>query len=420
MKQELSPPEDQVNLRSNRDVRRLGYLSAAPRVSTRGDAETSGPRAHILGVIEAFTALGWQVYSYIVGDRVPRTWIVQSERKLEQSVFIRFGADMIRLVMGIVHSLLAWRELKGRVNWVYERFAVLQNLGWILQLAGTPWILETNGLFFYEAKTERKSVVLSGVARVLELWAYHHCDVLICVTDALKGIIVQAGGIPAEKILVIPNGVDTTRFNPSQYEPKRICDGPALGFVGSLVNWHRLDVLLIALAELVGESVDLNLVIVGDGPMRGAWELQARELEIHDRVYFVGRVIADEIPAYISGFDLGFAGNAPLEIGVMYHSPLKLYEYMAMARPVIASAYADAREMILPGRHGYLFEPGDKEDLKRALRTAYQDRARWREMGLESRARVIEKASWQARVEKLIVGVERILEEQRAVLSAGN
>jgi glycosyltransferase involved in cell wall biosynthesis len=395
-------------------IRRLGYLSAAPRVSTRQDSEASGPRAHVLGVIQAFKVLGWDVYSYIVGDRLAQKLISQSENKLEKSFLVRLGADVIRLIMGLWHSLQAWRELHGKVDWVYERSAALQSLGWTLQSRKVPWILETNGLNFYEAKTERKSIVLSRIARFLELWSYHKCDVLICVTEELKELIVKVAGIPAQKILVVPNGVDTTRFHLGKHGPKRIFDRPVIGFVGALVRWHRLDVLLTALSESIQEGIEYNLVVVGDGPMLKTWEAQAQELELQGRVCFVGRVPWDEIPAYISGFDLGYAGNSPLDIGVMYHSPLKLYEYMAMARPVIASLYEDTREMISPGQHGYLFEPGNKDDLKRVLRRALQEQERWYAMGLAARERVIQEASWQMRVQNMIMGIERILEAQGA------
>ena len=400
-------------------MRILGYLSAAPRVSTSQEAEASGPRAHVLGVIEAFKSLGWEVHPYIVGNRVPRAWIIQSERKLEGSSLIRFGADIVRLVMGLFHSLEAWREMNGKVDWVYERFAVLQALGWIFQRKGVPWILETSGLFFYEAKIERKSVVLSGIVRIMELWAYRRCDVLVCVTEVLKELIIHTAGIPPEKVLVVPNGVDTARFDPSQHSPKRVWKGPTLGFVGTLVNWHRLDMLLVALAEVMHEGINLNLVVVGDGPMRRIWEAQARGLDLHGCVRFVGRVSWNDVPAYISGFDLGYMGNSPLEIGIMYHSPLKLYEYMAMERPVVASAYADAQQIIVQGQNGYLFEPGSKDDLKRALHLAYQDQARWQEMGKSARERVLEYASWKTRVQTMILGIERILEGQGANSPAG-
>ena len=75
------------------------------------------------------------------------------------------AADLVRLALGAFNTLRARRELSGKVDWVYERYAVLQAFGWAFQRDGTPWILETSGLYSDEAKTERNSLVLTGVAR---------------------------------------------------------------------------------------------------------------------------------------------------------------------------------------------------------------------------------------------------------------
>jgi len=393
--------------------KKLAYLSAAPRVSTRMDAEASGPRAHILGVVQSFKLLGWEVKAYIVGDLMPRALIADSEFWLNQSPLLRLGADLTRLVMGLFHGFKVWRQFHGKVDWIYERFATLQSLGWVFRKEGVPWILETNGLFYYEAKIERKSIVLSRVARILELWAYRHCDVLICVTDELKALIVEEAQISPRKILVMPNGVDTERFDPDRCTPIHIFDGPTIGFVGALLSWQRLDILLEALAELLSVGIEFNLVVVGDGPMQKAWKTQAEILGIEDRTRFLGRIPWDDVPAFISGFGLGYVGNGPLEIGKMYHSPLKLYEYMAMGLPVVASAYSDALEMVIPGENGYLFKPNDKEDLKRVLGQAYRDRSYWKEMGVAARKQVLEHASWISRVKKAQNEIERILHESK-------
>lgn len=92
----------------------------------------------------------------------------------------------------------------------------------------------------------------------------------------------------------------------------------------------------------------------------------------------------------------------------MYHSPLKIYEYMAMGKPIVASAFADARTAIRDGETGFLFGGGDKDDLKRALADAYRSRGELPEMGREARRDAVELHSWTARVRALIPEVERI------------
>jgi glycosyltransferase involved in cell wall biosynthesis len=387
----------------------LGYLSAAPRVSTNPLAEANGPRSHVLGVIGAFRDLGWEVSTFIVGDRISQVVTQQSGKRLEKSILTRFAADIFRLISGPFQSIKAWLELHNKVGMVYERFAVLQTIGWIFKFMNIPWVLETNGLYFYEAKVERKSIVLNRVARLIEVWAYRHCDVLICVTNALKELVIQEAGIPAEKILVVPNGVDCIRFNPKLYTPKRFFAGPTIGFVSALIKWHRLDILLEVLGDLHREGIDFHMVVAGDGPMRSEWETLAYELELNERVKFLGQISWDEIPALLAGFDLGYVGNNPMVIGVMYHSPLKLYEYMAMGLPPLTVENDDSRHMIVSGQTGYLFKAGDKEDLKRILRLALQEVGKWEEMGIEARQQVLKHASWTSRVSIMLEGISQIL-----------
>ena len=118
----------------NNQQKRLGYISAAPRVSTRPDAEMGGPRAHVIGIIKGFQAQGWEVKQFIVGDRLPSTISGKgSEAQLTQSQFKTFLADLARMAMGAINANQAWRELGDRVDWVYERFAAFQSLGWIFR-----------------------------------------------------------------------------------------------------------------------------------------------------------------------------------------------------------------------------------------------------------------------------------------------
>jgi hypothetical protein len=177
-------------------ARCLGYLSGAPRVSTQAEAEASGARAHVVGVMNAFKHLDWELRTYVVGDRVPKSWRTKgSQQAISKSAIRRLAADGTRLVMRVHHSRRAYAELKGHVAWVYERFGAFQALGRPFQRAGIPWILETNGPLFLEAKNDRKSMVLSSLAKRLELQAYRQCDVLLCVSHRLKEILVDQAGI---------------------------------------------------------------------------------------------------------------------------------------------------------------------------------------------------------------------------------
>lgn len=392
--------------------RRLGYLSGAPRVSTHPDAEAGGPRSHVLGVIRAFEALDWEVKPFIVGDRVPRKWVTKGSEKTVSSGFLTtLIADLVRLILGNINAIRAWQELGGKVDWVYERFSVLQAIGSLFKrCSGIPWILETSGLCYKEAKSERKSLVLSSLARILETRSYRECDVLICVSNALKETVVQETGVRPEKILVVSNAVDTEFFNPDKYSPKRLFEDFTIGFVGNLTVWQGLNLLLEVLNELqTQKGIKLNLVIAGDGLMYGELKTLADKLGLSSQVCFLGQVARTEIPALIAGFDIGYSGHIDLKGNQVYHSPLKLYEYMVMGKPVVASAVEDARSLVREEQTGYLFQPGDREGLKQSLIKAYEARTQLKEMGYKARQEILAKHSWIARSQTMIEKIEQLL-----------
>lgn len=393
---------------------RLGYLSAAPRISTRPDAEMAGPLAHILSFMRACETLGWEVKPFIVGDRVPRNWVNKGSERAVTGGFVRaLAVDIGRLVIGSLNVSRAWRELGGQVDWVYERYAAFRTLGWIFKRHGVPWVLETNGPLFYEAKTERKTMVLTGLARRLELQAYRECDALVCVTEALKDLVVNELSIPSAKVVVVPNGVDTETFNPKRHEPKRLFSGFTVGFVGTLYARQGVELLIEALHDLRIEGFDLSVVVVGEGIMYEACQAQAQKLGVASNVAFAGRVPWSDVPQYMAGFDVCYSGQLQLPIGKMYHSPLKIYEYMAMAKPVVASSFEDARRTIREGETGFLFEPGNKENLKLALTNAYMAKERLATMGQQAREEMVLQNSWVARVSSMADSIEQILENQQ-------
>lgn len=389
---------------------RLGYLSAAPTVSTRPDAYSAGPRAHILGVVNGFRGLGWEVEPFIVGDRVAAGMTGgRPQAALERWPALRLAGDAARLLMAQRNGRAAWTTLGGRVDWVYERFATMQVLGHRFSRAGVPWILETQGLFYYETRIERSTVGLPWLAERIEKAAYRDCDALICISPTLKELIVRECGVPPGKVLVVPNAVELDRFDLDQIPSTRYFDELTIGFVGALIGWQALDRLIEVLAELAREGVRLGLVVVGDGAMRESWEAQAGRSGIADRVRFLGRVPATEVGRYMAGFDIGYAGAAAMQIGTMYHSPIKLYEYMAMAKPLLASDFADARALIEGRDTGFLFAAGSKESLKAALLRAHAARDRLPAMGRAARALVAAEHTWQARTAAMVEALAPLL-----------
>lgn len=393
-------------------MKTLAYLSGAPRVSLLPQAAASGPRAHILGVMRGFQENGWEVRSFIAGDHVPRSWVVgeSSERALRTQRINRLAADLIRLALGWYNRQKVGR-LFASVDWCYERYGVFQALGAGLQKRGIPWIVESNGLTYVEASEDRSSINLKDLARWWERQVYSQCDVVVCLSHKLIDLIAEDLGIERSKMIVVPVAADVERFDPTMVaSPVRVFSQPTIGFVGTFISWQALDLLVEAVADLRSEGVDFRLVLVGDGALKPAWQNLVTQLGMGELVCFTGRVPFHEVPSYIKGFDLAYSGQVALQAGSMYGSPSKIYEYMAMEKPVIASdSFEDAGKLVRDGETGFLFASGNKESLKQALRRAYQQREQWSMMGISARQEILRSHSWKNRVEQMIPQIENIL-----------
>lgn len=392
------------------------YLSGAPRVSTRPDAAASGPRAHILGVVQGFKSLGWEVEAFIAGDHMPERWVLgeTSELAMRASPVNRLGADAVRLGLGLYNR---WRvaRLFSSADFSYERYGVFQALGSGLQRRGIPWIVECNGLMYIEAVEDRAAVALQELARRWEGWVYQRCDVLVSISHTLTDLAVTQLGVSRDKIITMPVAADVERFDPAGATARRFDSAPTIGFVGSFIAWQALDVLIEAVAELRAEGMVYHLVLVGDGAFRAAWQALVERLGLGEQVRFTGRVPYTEVPAYIKGFDLTYSGQIALQAGSMYGSPSKIYEYMAMEKAVIASdSFEDAGVLIREGETGFLFKSEDKESLKQTLRKAYHCQPQWQTMGESARREVLTRHSWTSRVNQMILDSQSVLNRKKA------
>lgn len=380
---------------------KLLYLSGAPRVSTHSKGNSTGARAHILGVINGFKSKGWIVDQFIFGDIIQKgKQLKDRQKQLANSLVKRIIADLIRIFFNEINS----RKISSKYSvpdLVYERVGAFQSLGKFISKKGCLWIVETNSLLFEEALKDRKSVFFSGICKRIELKTYQRADYIVCITDELKKLLVERLKIEPQKIIVIPNGVDITRFDPENIMPKKFFDSFTIGFVGTLIDWCGLDLLIETIAQFPLDNRP-NLTVVGDGISREKFEKKVEELGITGNVRFLGQQPWDEIPSLIAGFDVCYSGQIETKSGKMYHSPLKIYEYLAMGKPVIASAYSDAKNTIKDGFNGFLFNPGDKIDLTKAIKNVKQLQES-KEFSIdEIRNAIVNDHSWDQRVTLLL------------------
>ncbi len=211
-------------------------------------------------------------------------------------------------------------------------------------------------------------------------------------------------GIAADHCHVIRNGVDPSVCVPRQKE--EAChrlgldrNGLYIGFVGGFFPWHGLDTLVEAMTIVRRECPAAKLLLVGDGHTRPALQAMVRERSLEEAVSFVGRVRFDEVPWWIGASDVCVV----LHRSVRFYpgDSMKLWEYLACARPVIATAgegYGDTVERL---GAGLSVKEEDSAALAEVMLRVLRDPASASKMGQAGRVAVVHSHTWDARAMEL-------------------
>lgn len=318
-----------------------------------------GSAVHIESLIAELRGLGIDVElvapaaaAPTVGATPRASWLATLRKRLP-----RFVHELAEVAYNVPEFLRLWRAVRAvRPAAIYERSNTFMLSGVLVaKLARTMLITEVNAPYFLE-RAKHGGLVLEGLARWTETYAWRKSHAVIAVTRAL-GRIVRDHGTPEERIHVMPNGIDPRHFAPSRI----VADAKAalglegrlvLGFTGFVRDWNGLDPVIELLATPRGAG--MTLLVVGDGPARPRLEQLARDLGVADRVRFTGVVARDRITACVSAFDIALQPAAN-----PYASPLKLFEYMALRRAIVAPDQPNIREVLEDGRNARLFRAGD-------------------------------------------------------------
>ena len=204
---------------------------------------------------------------------------------------------------------------------------------------------------------------IAGLAlpRRMIRWAARVAAASVGVSAALAERL-RSLGIPGERVQVLRNGVDTTRFFPvPQAEARRRIGGPLQGprlvTVGNLVPVKGHALLLEALSGLPGWHLD----VVGRGPLEGALRAQALALGLAERVRFVGAVAQEELPWHFAAADLSVLASE------REGWPNVLLESMACGTPVVAARVGGVPEIVRESCAGVMFEPRTAAALRDAI-----------------------------------------------------
>ncbi len=233
----------------------------------------------------------------------------------------------------------------------------------------------------------------------LEAQAAKDADAVFTLTNALKNELINRG-VAAEKIHLLPNGVDSSRFIPKIRNNKLalnlgIEDKVVIGFLGSVVQYEGVEYIIQAASILKKQGLNNFVVlIVGDGAVLDNVKAITSELHMDEHVKFTGRVPHDEIEDYYSIVDICPLPRKGLPVCEMV-SPLKPFEAMAMGKVVVSSDVAALAEIIDDGVTGLLHKKDDPEDLANKIRLLIEDHDLRDRLGKSAREWVVAERDWK-------------------------
>jgi glycosyltransferase involved in cell wall biosynthesis len=410
---------------------RIAYLCSDPGVPVCGD---KGASIHVRGLSRALQGLGHQVTVLAVrtggpapsGYEVPIVALEAEPPDDRLLSLLQTDPSAGKAVSRDVRSILAAVSLRHRAlpllrslepDLVYERYALYGTAGVVVaRELGVPLILEVNAPLSQEQQRHR-GLAYRATAREIERVVLRSADHVVAVSSALADWLVAADVAP-EGVTVLPNAVDPARFDPKRIERDAVRtrlgleEEPVVGFLGTLKAWHDVATLVRAIGLLRRRTPSPRLLLVGDGPERERLEGLARSQGISEAVTFIGAVPHAAVAGYVGAFDVAVVpyGRACGR----YFSPLKLFEYLAAERPVVAADVGDIGHCVRDGETGLLYPAGDAEALAGAIDTLLDDRARASTLARAGREHVGAFHTWE-RNGRLVVGLADELVARRSV-----
>lgn len=266
---------------------------------------------------------------------------------------------------------------------------------------GLPWVYEKRNLWEESARERGKA---SGrwpwynLSRALDLAVTQRAGAVCTITEALKADTI-ARGVPAAKVFVVGNGVDTDAFVPmaAPADLRALClrgGSLAIGFVGSFFRFEGLPLLVEAFEALHREHPGARLVLVGDGEDKARVETLVAERGLQDCVWLTSRVPHAKVNEFCAAMDVMVYPRLRSPLTDMI-SPLKPLEPMAMARCVIGSNVGGIRELVRDGQTGLLFQAGSQRDLQGKLAMLMTGEVDAAALGARAREFVVAHRQWR-------------------------
>lgn len=298
---------------------------------------------------------------------------------------------------------------------VYQRYSLNNYSG--VRLAArraTPFVVEYNGSEIWMSRHWGSPLEHEALSTRIEMLNLAAADLIVVVSQAMEDELA-ARGVPKEKILVNPNGVEPAVYSPdvdgsAVREQYGLGGKTVIGFIGTFGPWHGAEVLAEAFGRLLEARTEwrgrVRLLMIGDGVRMPEVRAAIARHQIEQECVLTGLVAQADGPRYLAACDILASPHVPNADGSpFFGSPTKLFEYMAMGKGIVASDL-DQIGVVLNAREdvpaAVMVVPGDVDALAAGLATLVDDPARREALGRIARQLVLERHTWRAHTGRIV------------------
>lgn len=347
------------------------YYSPHPTVNY---SAPSGPGTHIREVVHAFEAHGHEVVRLICGGEknVAQGTIQFKRSRIKQFIpsYVWQSLKDYQLKRTDNHNR-KWLEgqiIKDKPDLIYERSYYLMRSGYeTAQKFKIPYFCEINAPYPEEKLQMEGNSFFRKESYRVESEQITIADSVFTVSTAMRDYLISQSGGNGDKIHVTPNAVNKETVVVSEHRIDQLrnqfdirANDKVIGFVGSIFPYHGVDLLLEAFNQLMEKGFqDCKLLIVGDGEILPALKDYAERNIEKGKAIFTGNVPHKEVYNYISLMDIAVMARSN-----WYGSPVKIFEYGAMNKTIIAPDVIPVQDVMVHGRHGMLIKDSTDELLK--------------------------------------------------------
>lgn len=406
-----------VNSFKHRDVEYFPIMEASSCLFLRTDhwfgVKSGGSVGHLEGVITGFRTNGIEtnVVSSDILQGVETTkdfTLIQPNYKEGSSI-----PEVPDLLYNFQLQESSHLLLTPKPSFIYQRYSLGNFFGVFLKYKyAVPYVCEYNGSFVWMAeKWNGRKLLHNNLMHKIEMLNLVHADVVVVVSEVMKEELLQRG-INDNKILVNPNGVHPSVYSPNVDSSSikklyNLEDKFVFGFLGTFGPWHGAEVLTEAFAVFQKKHPELKgkvtLLLVGDGKTMPLVQKVILENSLEDSVILTGLVPQDQGPAYLSACDVLVSPHIQNpDKSKFFGSPTKLFEYMSMSKPIIASDLEQIGEILEHNHTALLTRPGNIDDLVEAMFTLFSNTSLRTKLGEAARKEVISQYSWHDHAKKIL------------------